>query len=80
LAFIADAAVGGMANAGKGIKIGIIVRAWRQPIAFQDPSLPTPPGYPLCSPGDCQFTNNKVIVARSYVAIFDDERPKNLHA
>jgi len=50
LAFIADAAVGGMANAGKGIKISIIdsgVEATNP--AFQDPSLPTPPGYPLQS-------------------------------
>jgi subtilisin family serine protease len=35
--------------------------------AFQDPSLPMPAGYPRCTGNDCAFTNNKVIVARSYV-------------
>jgi uncharacterized protein (TIGR03437 family) len=70
--------VGGMGNAGKGIKIGIIdtgVEATNP--AFQDPSLPIPPGYPLCSPGDCQFANNKVIVARSYVRILAAGKPES---
>jgi uncharacterized protein (TIGR03437 family) len=70
--------VGGMGNAGMGIKIGIIdtgVEATNP--AFQDPSLPMPPGYPLCSPGDCQFTNNKVIVARSYVRLLAAGKPES---
>src|SRR5215472_11709032 len=70
--------VGGMGNAGDGIKIGIIdtgVEATNP--AFQDPALPLPPGYPFCSPGDCQFTNNKVIVARSYVHLLTTGNPAN---
>ena len=68
--------VGGMGNAGKGIKIGIIdtgVEATNS--AFQDSTLPLPTGYPLCTPGDCQFTNNKVIVARSYVRLLTADDP-----
>jgi uncharacterized protein (TIGR03437 family) len=68
--------VGGMGNAGDGIKIGIIdtgVEATNP--AFQDPTLPLPPGYPFCTPGDCQFTNNKVIVARSYVRLLTTGNP-----
>src|SRR5215469_11239985 len=68
--------VGGMGNAGKGIKIGILdsgVEATNP--AFQDPTLPLPPGYPFCTPGDCQFTNNKVIVARSYVRLLTAADP-----
>src|SRR5215472_5129404 len=68
--------VGGMGTAGDGIKIGIIdtgVEAANP--AFQDPTLPLPPGYPFCTPGDCQFTNNKVIVARSYVRLLTAADP-----
>lgn len=64
-------AVGGVANAGAGIKIGIIDTGIDQTHpAFQDPSLKMPAGYPLCTTGhpeDCAYTTNKVIVARSYV-------------
>lgn len=61
-------AVGGTNNAGAGIKIAILDTGIDQEHpAFQDPSLPMPPGYPRCNGGDCAFTNNKVIVARSYV-------------
>ena len=38
--------------------------------AFQDSSLAMPKGFPICTKGhpeDCAYTNNKVIVARSYV-------------
>jgi subtilisin family serine protease len=66
--------VGGMGNARKGIKIGIIdtgVEASHP--AFQDPSQPMPPGYPFCASSDCQFTNNKIIVARSYVRLLTAE-------
>ena len=59
--------VGGAANAGAGIKIGILDSGIDQTnAAFQDSSLKIPLGYPICNGNDCAFTNNKVIVARSY--------------
>jgi uncharacterized protein (TIGR03437 family) len=89
--------LGGVTNAGAGIKIGVIdtgIEATHP--AFQDPSL-TPPagfpackvfypenftqqgldcaaadaskGFPICSSATCAYTNNKVIVARSYVPV-----------
>jgi minor extracellular serine protease Vpr len=62
-------ALGGIQNAGAGMKIGILDSGIDQTHpAFQDSSLPMPGGYPICSGADCAFTNNKVIVARSYVA------------
>lgn len=64
-------AVGGMANAGLGIKIGVLDSGIDQKHpAFQDSTLPMPKGFPLCTTGhpeDCAYTSNKVIVARSYV-------------
>lgn len=61
-------AVGGPQNGGAGVKIAILDTGIDQTHpAFQDPSLAMPAGYPLCSPGDCDFTSAKVIVARSYV-------------
>jgi len=63
--------LGGQSNAGAGIKIGIIDSGIDQTHpAFQDPSLPMPGGFPICTTGhpeDCAYTTNKVIVARSYV-------------
>jgi minor extracellular serine protease Vpr len=59
------AAVGGSSQAGAGIKIAIIDSGIDQNHpGFQDPSLTPPAGFPK---GDTGFTNNKVIVARSYV-------------
>jgi len=59
-------AVGGVGNAGAGMKIGIIDTGIDQNHpGFQDSSLKPPSGFPR---GDPNFTNNKVIVARSYVA------------
>jgi uncharacterized protein (TIGR03437 family) len=61
-------ALGGADNAGTGVKIAILDTGIdQQHPAFQDPALPMPAGYPRCSGGDCVFTSNKVIVARSYV-------------
>ena len=63
--------LGGMSNAGAGIKIGIIDTGIDQTHpSLQDNSLQMPSGFPKCgTPGDCaNFTNSKVIVARSYVA------------
>jgi len=60
--------LGGVGNAGAGIKIAVIDTGIDQTHpSFQDSSLPMPAGFPKCTPGDCAFTNNKVIVARSYV-------------
>jgi len=64
--------LGGMSNAGAGIKIGILDTGIDQTHpSLQDSSLQTPAGFPKCnSPSDCaNFTNSKVIVARSYVAL-----------
>ncbi len=79
--------MGGVSNAGKGIKIGIIDTGIDQTHpALQDPTLQTPAGFPICMraalnrnqtaivetavPSDCtNFTNTKVIVARSYVQV-----------
>lgn len=61
-------AVGGIENAGAGVKIGILDTGidHTHP-AFRDPALRPPPGYPRCEPADCPFTTNKIIAARSYV-------------
>src|ERR1017187_685654 len=62
-----NAITGGVGNAGAGIKIGIIDTGIDQNHpGFQDPSLTPPPNFPK---GDPNYTNNKVIVARSYVAL-----------
>ncbi len=64
-------ALGGPSNAGRGIKIGIIDSGIDQTHpAFANTDLDMPSGYPVCTSGhaeDCSYTNNKVIVARSYV-------------
>ncbi len=63
-------AVGGVGKAGLGLKIAIIDTGIDQTHpAFQDNSLSIPSGFPKCNAqSDCDnFTNHKVIVARSYV-------------
>ena len=66
-------AAGGVGSAGAGIRIAILDTGIDQTHpAFQDSSLTVPAGFPVCSgfDGDCSaFTNNKVIVARSYVSM-----------
>ncbi len=77
-----QAAIGGQANAGKGIKIGIIdsgidAGSVHTSPAFADTGFTAPSGFPKCNaqvPGspssDCGlYTNKKVIVARSYVSL-----------
>src|ERR1017187_6980554 len=62
-----NAISGGSANAGAGIKIGIIDTGIDQNHPTRRSSdLTPPPGFPK---GDSNYTNNKVIVARSYVAL-----------
>jgi uncharacterized protein (TIGR03437 family) len=64
-------ALGGESNGGRGIKIAILDSGIDQTHpAFQDSTLTTPAGFPICTTGhpeDCAYTTNKVIVARSYV-------------
>ena len=63
--------VGGEGRAGRGVKIAVIDTGIDNTHpAFQDAQLAMPAGFPKCgTPSDCSsYTNNKVIVARSYVA------------
>src|ERR1035438_1300407 len=67
-------AVGGPTNAGAGIKIGIIDTGIDQNHpGFIDPTLTPPTGFPK---GDPNYTNSKVIVARSYVTLDSDTDPQ----
>jgi uncharacterized protein (TIGR03437 family) len=75
-------AVGGQSSAGAGIKIGVLDTGIDQTHpALQDSSLKTPAGFPICdawttSQNLCsQFTNSKVIVARSYMSLLTDFNP-----
>lgn len=67
---------GGEAQAGAGVKIGIVDSGIDHVHpSFQDAALSTPAGFPRCGPdeiGDCErWTNSKVIVARSYVNLLN---------
>ncbi len=66
----------GYDNAGLGTKIAIIDTGIdiTHP-AFQDPSLPVPDGYPKTDAAGKDYTNNKVIVARCYAALFPNPDP-----
>ena len=67
------ASIGGSSNAGAGVRIGIIDTGIDQNHpGFQDSSLKPPAGFPA---GDTAYTNNKVIVARSYVSLLNDTDP-----
>lgn len=62
--------VGGFPGAGKGIRIGLLDTGVDQTHpSLQDNTLHAPAGFPKCdTPANCRdFTNSKVIVARSYV-------------
>ena len=66
-------AIGGSANAGAGVRIGIIDTGIDQTHpGFSDTGFTAPAGFPA---GDTAFTNNKVIVARSYVSMLIDPDP-----
>lgn len=61
-------ALGGQANAGKGMKIAVLDTGIdNNHPAFRDPSQAIPAGYPKCRPQDCPYANSKIIAARSYV-------------
>jgi subtilisin family serine protease len=60
-------ALGGVQNAGAGIKVGVIDTGIDQTHPFlTDNSLSPPAGFPKFDPGNQQFTSRKVIVARVY--------------
>jgi minor extracellular serine protease Vpr len=71
------ALVGGKDKAGAGVKIGILdTGVSPNHPAFQDPTLKLPPGFPQASkPANLAFTNNKIIVARSYEDIYQETDP-----
>lgn len=66
------ALLGGRDKAGAGVRIAVIDSGIdiSNPM-LQDPSLASLPGFPR---GDTRFTNSKVIVARTYVALLGDPR------
>ncbi len=73
--------VGGLSNAGAGIKIGILDTGIDQTHpSLQDSSLQVPSGFPKCNAvSEClNFTNSKVIVARSYVSMDAAGTPGNI--
>jgi subtilisin family serine protease len=65
----------GLDHAGLGIKIAMIDTGIDNSLpAFQDSSLPVPSGFPNTNNvSDQQYTNHKVIVARSYVSLLDTD-------
>ncbi len=71
------ARIGGKDHAGAGIKIAILdTGVSPDHPGFQDPTLKPPPGFPLASkPENLAFTNNKIIVARSYEDIYQETDP-----
>ncbi|HEV2446901.1 MAG TPA: S8 family serine peptidase, partial [Candidatus Sulfopaludibacter sp.] len=67
----------GPANAGAGIKIAVIDTGIDigHP-GFSDSSFSAPAGFPIAdTPADMAYTNNKVIVARSYVDLLSSPDP-----
>ena len=71
------AALGGVNNAGAGMKIGVIDSGIDQTHPFlTDNSLVPPAGFPKFDAGDQQYTSKKVIVAKVYYT----GKPGVLHA
>jgi minor extracellular serine protease Vpr len=73
----AYAQIGGSSHAGAGIKIAMIDTGIdiTQP-AFSDAGFVAPAGFPKTNAAsDTTYTNNKVIVARSYVSLLDNPDP-----
>ncbi len=73
--------IGGWEQAGAGMKIGILDSGIdpSHP-GFQDPSLLPPAGFPRAgNASDLRYTNNKIIVARSYENLFSrtDSGPRD---
>ena len=71
---------GGLTGSGAGIKIGVLDTGIDQTHpALTDNSLSIPAGFPKCNvQSDCAgFTNNKVIVARSYVSLLSADAPES---
>ncbi len=67
----------GLGNAGAGIKIGMIDTGIEitHP-GFNDAGFTAPAGFPITSDmGELPYTNNKVIVARSYASLFATQDP-----
>ncbi len=68
--------LGGIDNAGAGLRIGILdsgIEATHP--ALVDDDLTPPPGFPKARPGDLRFTTKKIIVARSYVSLLTSADP-----
>ena len=63
-------ALGGAANAGAGMKIGVLDTGIDETHpGFQDPSLTMPAGYPMTgNASDATHATNKIIAVRSFVA------------
>ena len=78
LHYVPDAwgVLGGMEKAGAGVKIAILdTGITPDHVAFRDPSMRPPSGYPLADkPENLALTNGKIIVARSYERFYSDVR------
>ena len=69
-------ALGGIDNAGAGLRIGIIDSGIETTHpALVDDDLTPPPGFPKARPADLGFTTKKIIVARSYVSLLNPADP-----
>jgi len=69
-------AVNGSQSAGAGVKVAILDTGidTGHP-AMRDPSLSMPAGFPKCTGSHCDWTNTKVIAARSYVSLLAGTDP-----
>ncbi len=73
----ARALTGGDNGSGAGIKIGVIDTGIDNTHpAFNDPNVSPPAGFPKGYPEDKPYTNNKIIVARSYVHLLNPPEPE----